>query len=135
MLKAKAALSLLSAAALIYSSFPPLLAQTNHLVTTDEIRGELVKQSSNRQAYLGRLERLFSRPEVVRPVEKTLGSPKRITQAAAVLSDDELARLAERATRIEEDFAAGALTNQQLTYIVIALATAVLILVIIAAGD
>ncbi|RPI25790.1 MAG: hypothetical protein EHM61_13465 [Acidobacteria bacterium] len=135
MLKAKVALSLLSAAALLHSSFQPLLGETNHVVTANEIRSELANHNSNRQASLGKLERLFSRPEVAGKLEKTVGSPKKIMQAAAVLSDEELARLAERATSVEADFAAGALSNQELTYIVIALGTAVLILIIVVAGD
>jgi hypothetical protein len=57
----------------------------------------------------------------------------KVRQAVSFLSDEELARLAARATRIENDFAAGALNNQQITYILIALATAVVILVIVAA--
>ncbi|RPJ59342.1 MAG: hypothetical protein EHM23_14420 [Acidobacteria bacterium] len=135
MLKARVAFSFLSAVALLHPSFHELLAESNHVVTPGELRNELVKHSSNRQTSLGSLERLFSRPEVARTLEKTVGSPKKIMQAAAVLSDDELARLAEKALRIEADFAAGALSNQELTYIVIALGTAVLILVIIVAGD
>jgi len=135
MLKAKVVLSLLSAAALLHSSLGPLFAETNHVVTTAELHDQLVKHGLNRQACLGSLERLFSRSEVVPTLEKTVGSPKRIMQAAAVLSDDELARLAETARGIEADFAAGALSNQELTYIVIALGTAVLILVIVVAGD
>jgi len=50
-----------------------------------------------------------------------------------MLNDQELARLAARAEKANSDFAAGSLTNQELTYIVIALGTAVLILVIVAA--
>jgi len=135
MLKAKVALSVLSAAALLHCSFQPLLAQSNHVVTAAELRQELVRHSLSRQASLGSLERLFSRPEVAQTLQKTVGSPQKIMQAAAVLSDDELARLAEKASGINADFAAGALSNQNLTYIVIALATAVVILVIVAAGD
>jgi len=135
MLRAKVVFSLLSAAVLLHVSFSPLLAEENHVVTKGDIQQELVKHSSDRQASLGTLERLFFRPEVAGTLEKTVGSPKRILQAAAVLSDDELARLAEKARSIDRDFAAGALSNQELTYIVIALGTAVLILVIIVAGD
>lgn len=68
---------------------------------------------------------------------KALSSSKlhaeKIVRAAPLLSDEELAELTARADRAEADFKAGALTNQQLTYIVIALGTAVLILVILAA--
>ncbi len=56
-----------------------------------------------------------------------------VTKAIPTLTDEDLARLAQRAASAESDFAAGALSNQELTYIVIALATAVVILVIVAA--
>ncbi|MFB3906408.1 MAG: hypothetical protein ACE15E_23435 [Acidobacteriota bacterium] len=112
MLKAKVVF-LLSMMALVHSAFAPILAQSNHVVTSAELSQELVKHSLTRQASLGSLERLFSRPEVARTLEKTVGSPKKILQAAAVLSDDELARLAEKARSIEADFAAGALSNQE----------------------
>ncbi len=135
MLKAKVALSVLCAAALLHCSFQPLLGESEHVVTTAQLRQELVKHTLSRRASLGSLQTLFSRPEVAPALEKTVGSPQKILQAAAVLSDDELARLAEKARSIEADFAAGALSNQELTYIVIALGTAVLILVIIVAGD
>ena len=54
-------------------------------------------------------------------------------QVVSLLGDDDLARLAAQTDRVRADLEAGALTNQQLTYIVIALATAVIILVIVVA--
>lgn len=56
-----------------------------------------------------------------------------IVSAVSVLDDESLSRLAAQAFDAQQDVAAGSLTNQQLTYIVIALGTAVLILVIVAA--
>jgi len=135
MLKAKIVFSLVSATTLLHGSVQPIFAETDHIVSTGEVRQALVKHSQNRQECLGRLSSLFARPEVAGALQKTVGSPERIMQAASVLSDDELARLAENARGIEADFTAGALSNQELTYIVIALGTAVLILVIIVAGD
>jgi hypothetical protein len=58
---------------------------------------------------------------------------RKVERALAQLEDEELARLAARADKVRRDFEAGSLTNQQITYIIIALATAVLILVIVAA--
>ena len=45
--------------------------------------------------------------------------------------DEELARLAARTDKVQRDMAAGALTNQQITYILIALGTAVLVLILV----
>jgi len=49
------------------------------------------------------------------------------------LPDEELARLAARTEKVRKDFAAGALTNQQITYIIIALATALIVVIIVVA--
>jgi hypothetical protein len=84
-----------------------------------------------RQKDLQQLDRFFSSE----PVSKTLRAGKlngeHLRQAVALLDNDELSRLAERSRQVQSDFTAGALTNQELTYIVIALATAVVILVIV----
>ena len=135
MLKPKTLFSLLCALCLLHSCFQPILAQSAHVVTPGDLQQALMTQSANRQASIQTLDRLFSRPEVAGAVGKKFGSPEKIMKAVAVLDDAELARLAERAQGIQQDFAAGALSNQDLTYIVIALGTAVLILIIIAAGD
>jgi hypothetical protein len=57
----------------------------------------------------------------------------RVRQAVAMLNDEEQSRLAARADRVNRDLAAGTLSNQELTYIVIALATAVVVIVILKA--
>jgi len=48
-------------------------------------------------------------------------------------SPDVWARLAARTEKVRKDFAAGALTNQQITYIIIALATALIVVIIVVA--
>jgi len=53
----------------------------------------------------------------------------RVEQAVAALDAESTARLAARAREVNRDFAAGALSNETLTYIVIALATAVIVLI------
>ena len=58
---------------------------------------------------------------------------KKVDKALATLSPEEAARLAARTNQIQKDFAAGALSNQDLTYIVIALGAAVLVLIVVAA--
>jgi hypothetical protein len=56
---------------------------------------------------------------------------QKVQKAVATLSPEELARLASQTNQIQKDVAGGALTNQQLTYIVIALGTAVIVLVLV----
>ena len=105
----------------------------DHIVQPREFQKAILDASESRQESLGRIHRFL----VSEPGAKALGAarldPEKVERAVALLDDNELARLAASAVKVQNDFAAGALTNQQLTYIVIALATAVIILVIVAA--
>ena len=107
-------------------------AQT-HVVPITELHARTVSASDGRQLNLAKLDQFFS----AGPVEQALHSARldgaQVRQAVALLSDEELARLVSRSDKIQDDLAAGALTNQQLTYIVIALATAVIVIVVIKA--
>jgi hypothetical protein len=109
------------------------LAAENHVVPLAELRQEAASSKAKRDADLSTVGQLLD----LQPVQKALGKAnlesKQIRQAAALLSDAELGRLASRAEQLRADVEAGALSNLHLTYIVIALATAVIILVIVAA--
>ena len=108
-------------------------AAEDHVLKSAELHDAIVTAVEARQDHMAKINTLFSSDAG----KKALGSAKvdsrKIETAVSLLSDQELARLAARAEKIQTDFSAGALSNQELTYIVIALATAVIILVIIAA--
>jgi hypothetical protein len=56
-------------------------------------------------------------------------SPERIDAAVSTLSDDELARLASRADKLDQDFAAGRLNDRDLLIILVGIAALILIIV------
>jgi hypothetical protein len=117
---------------------PLLLATTplpavEHLVPTSEIRQQITAQDQARSANVDRLTEFFEAPAAQRMLAKSGMDAAEIVSAVSVLDDESLSRLAAQAFDAQQDVAAGSLTNQQLTYIVIALGTAVLILVIVAA--
>ena len=115
----------------------PLASQTtsggDHVVPAPALHQAVRAASQVRQTNLAKLDRFFSSE----PAKKAFATVKldsaSVSQALSLLSDEELARLASRSDKVQNDVAAGALTNQQITYILIALATAVIILVIVAA--
>ncbi len=112
----------------------PALPQ-DHVVTPAELRKAVKTASEIRAKNRTQVEAFFS-SEPARKALKSVGmDPVRVRNAVASLSDEELARLSEKTAGIERDFKAGALTSQELTYAVIALATAVIILVIVVAAD
>src|SRR5579875_21623 len=80
-----------------------MLSAQDHVVSTRGLHQALVKSSATRQTDISKIERFFS------------------------------SQLARQTDRIQNDFAAGALSNEQLTYIIIALATAVVVILILKA--
>lgn len=108
-------------------------AQQTHVVPLSELQATVVAVAQHRQENISRLERFFTGDSAENALQGARLNGSQIRTAIAMLNDQELARLAARAEKANSDFAAGSLTNQELTYIVIALGTAVLILVIVAA--
>jgi hypothetical protein len=102
-----------------------------HVVMPAELHQRLSAAADSRAEKLARLDSLFGKDEVRRAFQTAKLDPKEIRLATAFLTDDELTRLSDRAVAIDRDVTAGALTNQQLTYIVIALATAVIVILLV----
>ncbi len=103
----------------------------DHVVRSAEITNALVAQAQQRQQNLNLVRKFFSSDQAKKAIQHFPEVRGEIQQAVSNLDDQELARLSAKIDKTQRDFAAGALTNQQLTYIVIALATAVIILVIV----
>ena len=113
--------------------FAGVVGAEEHVVPAEELSRQAVAASASRQANRVALEKFLSSTPARQALQKANLSEAQVGRAVSVLTDDELANLAARAQKAQSDFAAGSLNNQQLTYIVIALATAVIILVIVAA--
>lgn len=111
---------------------PAAVAQ-EHIVSPADLQNDQIDATKTRQMNQAKVEKFFNSDAA----KKTLKSPgidqKKVMQAVTQLDDEELARLAERTDKVQSDFAAGALSNQEITYIIIALVTAVIILVVVVA--
>lgn len=102
-----------------------------HVVSAAELHRSVAQASEARTRDVNKI-RAFLREDRVQTVLKTARiNQQKIVNAVPVLSDAELARLAQATDKAQKDFAAGSLTNEQLTYIVIALATAVIVILIV----
>ena len=109
-----------------------LLAQSQ-VVRPSEMKNAIEKATAARQKNLDQVRSFFSSKPVKSVLSKASISSDRIDKAVSSMSADELAKLAQRTQKIQGDFAAGSLSNQELTYVVIALAAAVLVLIVVAA--
>ena len=111
---------------------PTLSAQTQS-VSPSELKEVIRDAAKTRQKNRDDVQAFFSSE----PARKALKGAKidyqRVQTAVGTLSPEELARLAARTNQLQQDFAGGALDSQQTTYAIIALATAVLVLLIVAA--
>src|SRR5262249_53338767 len=108
---------------------PQFLAAQAPVVSSSELHQAIAAAAQARQKNLDNVRGFFSGDRVRAALKTGKVDYQKVDQAVATMSPEELARLAVRTNRIEKDFAGGALTNQQLTYIVIALATAVIVLI------
>jgi hypothetical protein len=122
-------------AALLLAVLPASIsyAAETHVVPLGQIHERAIASTQQRERNIAELDRLFSSKTVEKAFRAKKLDGTQLRQAIPLLSDTELSELAEKAKMVQSNFAAGSLSNQDLTYIVIALATAVLVLVIVEA--
>jgi predicted flavoprotein YhiN len=103
-------------------------------VTTSELDQAVKAAAQNRQKNLDDVRSFFSSKVAQAALKKGKIDYKKVEQAVSTLSPEELAQLSAKTNQIQQDFAGGRpLTNEQLTYIIIALASAVIVLIIVKA--
>ncbi len=112
---------------------PQVVAAQSQAVSPSELQKAMSEAARNRQKNRDDVQAFFSCEPVRHALKTGKVDYQRVQKAVATLSPDELARLASRTNQLQRDFAAGALTNQELTYIVIALAAAVIVLIAVKA--
>lgn len=104
------------------------LAQS-HVVSQADIHKELVNATQTRQKNLEKARQLLSSDAAQRALESAQMNPAQVNAAVSTLSDAELARLASRADKIQDDFAAGRLSDRDLLLILLGVAALILIIV------
>jgi Flp pilus assembly protein TadB len=119
---------LLAACFLLTICATSILAQS-HVVSQADIHKELVNAAQTRQQNLEKTRRLFSSDETRKAMEAAKISPEKVDAAISTLSDAELARLASRADKLDQDFAAGRISDRDLLFIILGIAVLALIIV------
>jgi hypothetical protein len=120
--------SLVCALGVLFQS-PSLRAAQDHVVSRAELQQAALSAARTRQDNLAKVDRFFSSPQAQKALKSAHLDPVQIKQAIPTLSNHELAQLARKADKAQKNFAAGALTTEQITYILIALGTAVVVLI------
>ncbi len=114
-------------------ALPQSVWAQEHVVTSSDLHKDLVAAAQARQSNQAKALKFFSSDQAKKALKSANLSYERVQKGVSQLTDEELTRLAAQTEKVENGLAAGALTNQQVTYIIIALATAVLILILVAA--
>ncbi len=122
----------------ILSASPDVLAQQQkqdqeHVVSAADLHRDLIAVARARESNLAKVQSFFSTDRARKALKSANLPYQKVQNAVSSLNDEELARLAARTEKVQADLAAGSLTNQQITYIIIALATAVVVLILVAA--
>ena len=114
---------------IVLCAIPTSLHAQSHVVKPADIHKELVNATQVRQKNLEKAKQLFSSDDAQKALKSAGMDPAQVKAAVSTLSDAELAELASRADKLQQDFAAGQLSNRDLLVILVALAVVILIIV------
>ncbi len=111
---------------------PGLTAAERHVVQRGDLHQALMDSSQTRMENIQQLEQFFA-TDVAQQALRSVGlEPGKIGRAMAQLDDDELARLATRTAQIQDDFAAGEISDRTMLIVLIVVGVGTLIALLIA---
>ena len=122
-------LTLLCVGSLVLQS-PILLADCGHVVSPAKLQQAVARTATTRQENVIKVEKFFSSKIAMQAMESAHIDPVQIKNAVPSLSDQELAQLASKADKTQQSFAAGDLTNRQITYIIVAAAIVIIVIAV-----
>ena len=101
---------------------PQNAAAQNHVVSPRDLQQQVVTTSQERQKSIEQINEFFSSPLAQKALAEHHIDAQQVKTAVSRLSDEELARVAARTEKAQQDFAAGAITDHLLVLIVIVIA-------------
>jgi hypothetical protein len=122
--------SMLAVAALLGLAASPVGAQDKqHVVSLSDLSKDAARPAHTRQSNEEAVRTLLSSDQAQKALKSASLDYKKVDKAVSQLSDEDLAKLAERSRKAQSDFAAGRISDRDLLWIiVIALAVVVLAL-------
>jgi hypothetical protein len=126
---------MLGAAVCVGAGISPARVQAQekqrHVVTLDELNKQTARPAETRQANEDAVRHLLSSDAGQEALKSAKVDYQRVDKAIAQLSDEELAKLADRSRQAENDFAAGLISAKTLAYIILATVVIVVIIVLV----
>jgi hypothetical protein len=128
--RVKVCVSMLAIAPLFTVAAVPARAQDKqHVVSLNDLTKDTARPAQTRQSNEEAVRSLLSSDQAQKALKSANLNYQKVDKAVGQLSDEDLAKLAERSRQAQNDFAAGRLSDRDLLWIiVIALAIVVLAL-------
>jgi hypothetical protein len=127
--------SMLGVAVCVGAGVPPARAQVpekqQHVVTLIELNKQAARSAETRHENEDAIRHLLSSDAGQKALKSANVDYQRVDKAFAQLSDQELAKLADRSRQAESDFAAGLISAKTLAYIILATVVIVVIIVLV----
>jgi hypothetical protein len=127
--------SMLGLAVCVGAGVSPARAQAQgkqqHVVVLDELNKQTARPAETRQANEDAVRHLLSSDAGQKALKSASVDYRRVDKAIGRLSDEDLAKLADRSRQAENDFAAGLISAKTLAYIILAIVVIVVIIVLV----
>jgi hypothetical protein len=105
--------------------------EKQHVVTLEELNQQAAQPAENREANEDAIRHLLSSDEGQKALKSANVNYERVDKAIGQLSDEDVAKLANRSRQAESDFAAGFISPKTLAYIILAIVIIVVIVVLV----
>lgn len=126
----KMCVSMLTIAALLNFGGSPARAQDKqHVVSLTELTKDAARPAQTRQANEEAVRTLLSSSQAQKALKTANLDHQKVDKAVGQLSDEDLAKLAERSRQAQRDFAAGRISDRDLLWIIV-IALAIIVLAI-----
>lgn len=93
--------------------------EKQHVVSLDELKKDATRPAEARQADESAVRNLLSSESGQKALKSGNLDLQKVDKAVSQLSDEDLAKLAERSRRAQKDFAAGRLSDRDLLWIIL----------------
>src|SRR5215472_3519598 len=118
--RAKMCFSLLAIAALFVAAGIPARAQDQqHVVSLADLKKDAARPAETRQANEQAVRTLLSSEHGQKALKSAHLEYEKVDKAVGQLSDEDVAKLAERSRQAQADFAAGRISDRDLLWIII----------------
>lgn len=107
--------------------FPTRAQDTRHVVSQSELQRDAAQSAQTRQSNEQAVRTLLSSDAGQKALKSAGVDYQKVDKAVGQLSDEDLAKLAQRSRRAQSDFAAGTLSDRDLLWIILIIVAVLII--------